>query len=176
MQMAERRGVPSRDYMPLAETGVNIELLADSIKMGENFQLTLNIKNQTSQKCTLNATITGCVAYYTGVTSSIFMLESKTATVDPWKSESDITRFFLSLGHMHLISLSLISENHFTATKVMIDVKAPEYMPYLVEQSNLLFVVYGRIQETGIALTTMKVVALRPPELTIKVYILYYQS
>ncbi len=58
----------------------------------------------------------------------------------------------------------------------MIDVKAPEYMPYLVEQSNLLFVVYGRIQETGIALTTMKVVALRPPELTIKVYILYYQS
>ncbi len=94
MQMAERRGVPSRDYMPLAETGVNIELLADSIKMGENFQLTLNIKNQTSQKCTLNATITGCVAYYTGVTSSIFMLESKTATVDPWKSESDITSFF----------------------------------------------------------------------------------
>lgn len=58
----------------------------------------------------------------------------------------------------------------------MIDVKAPEYMPYLVEQSNLLFVVYGRIQETDIALTTMKVVALRPPELTIKVYILYYQS
>lgn len=77
---------------------------------------------------------------------------------------------------MHLRSLSLISENHFTATKVMIDVKASEYMPYLVEQSNLLFVVYGRIQETGIALTTMKVVALRPPELTIKVYILYYQS
>lgn len=58
----------------------------------------------------------------------------------------------------------------------MIDVAASEYMPYRVEQSNLLFVVYGRIQETGTALTTTRVVALRPPELTIKVYLLYYQS
>ncbi len=93
MQMAESRGVPSRDYMPLAETDVDIELQADTINMGDNFKLTLNIKNQTSQKCTLSATITGCAAYYTGVTSSIFMLESKTATVDPWKSESDFTSF-----------------------------------------------------------------------------------
>uniref|UniRef100_A0A671PZ23 protein-glutamine gamma-glutamyltransferase n=1 Tax=Sinocyclocheilus anshuiensis TaxID=1608454 RepID=A0A671PZ23_9TELE len=142
MQMAERRGIAPRDYIPLAETGVHIELQGDIIKMGENFKLTLNIKNQTSQKCTLGATITGCVVYYTGVTSSIFKLESKAASVDPWKT-----------------------------TKVMIDVKASEYMPYLLEQSNLLFVVYGRIQETGMALTTMRVVALRPPELTIKVYV-----
>uniref|UniRef100_A0A8C1YFS0 protein-glutamine gamma-glutamyltransferase n=1 Tax=Cyprinus carpio TaxID=7962 RepID=A0A8C1YFS0_CYPCA len=140
MQMAERRGVPARDYTKPAETGVAIELQADTIGIGENFKLTLNIKNQTSQKCTLNATITGCVVYYTGVTSSIFKLDSKTASVDPWKT-----------------------------TKVMIDVAASEYMPYRVEQSNLLFVVYGRIQETGTALTTTRVVALRPPELTIKV-------
>lgn len=77
---------------------------------------------------------------------------------------------------MHLRSLSLIFENNFTAKQVMIDVNASEYMPQLVEQSNLLFVVYGLIQETGRKLTTMKVVALRPPELTIKVYIFYYQS
>uniref|UniRef100_A0A8C2EZF7 protein-glutamine gamma-glutamyltransferase n=1 Tax=Cyprinus carpio TaxID=7962 RepID=A0A8C2EZF7_CYPCA len=137
MQMAERRGVPARDYTKPAETGVAIELQADTIGIGENFKLTLNIKNQTSQKCTLNATITGCVVYYTGVTSSIFKLDSKTASVDPWKSEPDFT--------------------------------TSEYMPYRVEQSNLLFVVYGRIQETGTALTTTRVVALRPPELTIKV-------
>uniref|UniRef100_A0A9R1SLM1 protein-glutamine gamma-glutamyltransferase n=2 Tax=Cyprinus carpio TaxID=7962 RepID=A0A9R1SLM1_CYPCA len=130
MQMAERRGVPARDYTKPAETGVAIELQADTIRIGENFKLTLNIKNQTSQKCTLNATITGCVVYYTGVTSSIFKLDT---------------------------------------TKVMIDVAASEYMPYRVEQSNLLFVVYGRIQETGTALTTTRVVAPRPPDLTIKV-------
>uniref|UniRef100_A0A672S672 Coagulation factor XIII A chain-like n=1 Tax=Sinocyclocheilus grahami TaxID=75366 RepID=A0A672S672_SINGR len=143
MQMAERRGVPSRDYLPLAESGVTIELQADTIKIGDNFKMTLNIKNQTSQTCTLSATITGCVVYYTGITSSIFKLDNKAATVDPWKSES--------------------------ASSMMIDVKALEYMPYLVEQSNLLFVVYGRIEETAKSLSTMRVVTLRPPELTIKV-------
>uniref|UniRef100_A0A672S4K2 protein-glutamine gamma-glutamyltransferase n=1 Tax=Sinocyclocheilus grahami TaxID=75366 RepID=A0A672S4K2_SINGR len=140
MQMAERRGVPSRDYLPLAESGVTIELQADTIKIGDNFKMTLNIKNQTSQTCTLSATITGCVVYYTGITSSIFKLDNKAATVDPWKTSS-----------------------------MMIDVKALEYMPYLVEQSNLLFVVYGRIEETAKSLSTMRVVTLRPPELTIKV-------
>ncbi|XP_016396142.1 coagulation factor XIII A chain-like [Sinocyclocheilus rhinocerous] len=48
MQMAERRGVSSRDYLPPAEAGVTIELQADTIKMGENLKLTLNIKNQTN--------------------------------------------------------------------------------------------------------------------------------
>ncbi|KAL0156993.1 hypothetical protein M9458_048239, partial [Cirrhinus mrigala] len=84
MQMAERRGVPTRDYFPLSEAGVDIELQADTIKMGDNFKLTLNIKNQTSQTCTISATISGCVVYYTGVTSTTFKLENKSATVDPW--------------------------------------------------------------------------------------------
>lgn len=57
----------------------------------------------------------------------------------------------------------------------MIDVQAVDYMPYLVDQANLLFVVNGRIEETGVSLSTMRVVTLRPPELTIKVYVLYYK-
>lgn len=87
MQNAERRGVPTRDYLPVAEAGVDIELQADTIKMGDNFKLTMVIKNQTSQTCTVNATITGCVVFYTGVTSSTFKLENKTATVKASKSE-----------------------------------------------------------------------------------------
>uniref|UniRef100_A0A8C2PW30 protein-glutamine gamma-glutamyltransferase n=1 Tax=Cyprinus carpio TaxID=7962 RepID=A0A8C2PW30_CYPCA len=140
MQMAERRGVPTRDYSTIPEAGVDIELQADTIKIGDNFKLTLNIKNQTSQTCTLSAVITGCVVYYTGITSSIFKLDNKAATVDPWKTSS-----------------------------VMIDVTASEYMPYRVEQSNLLFVVYGRIEENGKTLSAMRVVTLLPPDLTIKV-------
>ncbi|XP_073686810.1 coagulation factor XIII A chain-like [Garra rufa] len=140
MQMAERRGVPTRDYFPLSEAGVDIELQADTIQMGENFKLTLKIKNQTSQACTISATISGCVVYYTGVTSTIFKFENKSATVDPWKT-----------------------------TSLLIDVQAVDYMPFLVEQSNLLFVVYGHIRETGVSLSTMRVVTLRPPELTMKV-------
>ncbi|XP_073687168.1 coagulation factor XIII A chain isoform X2 [Garra rufa] len=139
MQLAERRGVPSRDYLPLTEAGVDIELQADTIKMGENFKLTLNIKNQTSRTCTIKTTITGCVVYYTGVTSTTFKLENKSATVEASKTES-----------------------------VTIDIKGMEYIPHLVEQSNLLFVVYGEIEENNTSLTTMKVVTLRPPELAIK--------
>ncbi len=42
-------------------------------------------------------------------------------------------------------------------------------MPYLVEQSNLLFVVYGHVEEKDASLSTMRVVSLSPPELSIKV-------
>ncbi|XP_026093431.1 coagulation factor XIII A chain-like [Carassius auratus] len=140
MQMAENRGVPSRNYTKPPEAGVDIELQAGTIKIGDNFKLTLNIKNQTSQTCTLSAIITGCVVYYTGITSSIFKLDNKAATVGPWKTSS-----------------------------VVIDVTASEYMPYRVEQSNLLFVVYGSIEETDKTLSTMRIVSLLPPDLTIKV-------
>lgn len=96
MQMAERCGIPTRDYFPLTEAGVDIELQADVIKMGDDFKLTMNIKNQTTQKCTVRTTLTGCVVYYTGVTSSFFKFENKDATVEPSQSESDkcdVTKF-----------------------------------------------------------------------------------
>ncbi|XP_016296093.1 coagulation factor XIII A chain-like [Sinocyclocheilus anshuiensis] len=139
MQMAEHRGVSTKDYLPLTEAGVDFKLQADTINMGDNLKLTLNIKNQTSQTCTLSAIITGCVVYYTGVTSTTFKHENKSATVEASKTES-----------------------------LTIDVKALEYMPYLVEQSNLLFVVYGHVEENDASLSTMRVVTLNPPELAIK--------
>ncbi|KAK7124090.1 hypothetical protein R3I93_022257 [Phoxinus phoxinus] len=138
MQNAERSGMPARDYLPLTEAGVTIEIQTDTVKMGDNFKLTLNINNQTSQTCTINATITGCVAFYTGVTSTTFKLENKSATVEASKTES-----------------------------LTVDVNASEYTPYLVEQGKLLFVVYGHIEETDMSLSTMKVVTLQPPKLTI---------
>ncbi|XP_056093024.1 coagulation factor XIII A chain-like [Rhinichthys klamathensis goyatoka] len=140
MKNAENRGVPARDYLPLPEAGVTIELKADTVKIGDNFKLTLNINNQTSQTCTINATITGAVSFYTGVTSTTFKLENKVATVNPKNT-----------------------------SKLLINVQAVDYMPYLVEQANLLFVVHGRVEETGQTLSTMRDVTLRPPELTIKV-------
>lgn len=118
---------------------MDIELQADAIKIGENLQLTLNIKNQTKQTCTLSAVITGCVVYYTGISSKTFMSEEKSATVEASTTES-----------------------------LTIDVTASEYMPYLVDKSNLLFVVYGQVEESDTSLSTMRVVSLLPPELTMK--------
>ncbi|XP_056593617.1 coagulation factor XIII A chain-like [Triplophysa dalaica] len=140
MQMAESRGVPSREYDDPGEAGVDIQLQANTIKVGEDFKLTMHINNQTSKRCTINATITGSVVFYTGVTSTTVKQETRQATVEAWKTEN-----------------------------LLIDVRATEYMAHLVEQSNLLFVVNGRIQETGVTLTRMRVVTLRPPELTILV-------
>ncbi|XP_077101534.1 coagulation factor XIII A chain-like [Siphateles boraxobius] len=141
MKNAENRGIPTRDYLPPPESGgVTLELKAETVKIGDNFKLTLNINNQTSRTCTVNASITGCVAFYTGVTSTTFKIENKAATVNPRST-----------------------------SKLLIDVQAVDYMPYLVEQANLLFVVYGRIVETGQTLSSMRVVTLHPPELTIKV-------
>ncbi|XP_056093019.1 coagulation factor XIII A chain-like [Rhinichthys klamathensis goyatoka] len=89
-QNAERSGIPARDYLPPTEAGVTIELKADAVKMGDNFKLTLKINNQTSQTCTINATITGCVAFYTGIVSMTFKLENKVATIKALKSESQL--------------------------------------------------------------------------------------
>ncbi|XP_057178198.1 coagulation factor XIII A chain-like [Triplophysa rosa] len=140
MQMAESRGVPTRDYFPFTEAGVDIELQADVIKMGEDFKLNINIKNQTTEKCNIHIALTGCVVFYTGVTSSVFKFENKDATVEPSQTET-----------------------------VQISIQAVEYMRNLVEQSNLLFVVYGNVEELNQSLSTMRVVTLRPPELTIQV-------
>uniref|UniRef100_A0A672QV97 Coagulation factor XIII A chain n=1 Tax=Sinocyclocheilus grahami TaxID=75366 RepID=A0A672QV97_SINGR len=140
MQMAEHRGVSTKDYLPLTEAGVDFELQADTIKMGDNLKLTLNIKNQTSQTCTLSAIITGCVVYYTGVTSTTLQL---------WKPQR-------------------VSQTQVSVKLLIILRSTLEYMPYLVEQSNLLFVVYGHVEENDASLSTMRVVTLSLPELAIK--------
>lgn len=88
MQNAERRGIPTRDYLPFTKPNVDMELQTNIIKIGENFKLMLNIKNQTSNTYNISTTITGCVVFYTGVTSSTFKLENKAATVKALTSES----------------------------------------------------------------------------------------
>ncbi|XP_051970450.1 coagulation factor XIII A chain-like [Xyrauchen texanus] len=140
MQLAVSRGVPPRDYVPLDEAGVDIDIQTDTVKMSDNFTLTLNIKNQSSKTCNVQCCITGCVVYYTGVTSSSFKFETKDVTVQPLSTQT-----------------------------VRIAVRAVEYMPYLVEQSNLLFNVYGYIEDSDVSISKMRVVTLRPPELLIKV-------
>ncbi|XP_073797469.1 coagulation factor XIII A chain [Danio rerio] len=139
MQMAERRGVPSRKYLTLPEAGVEIQIQTNTIKIGDDFRLTMNIKNKSSKACTVIATVTGCVVFYTGITGSDFKLENKKASVQASKTEP-----------------------------VTIDIKAVDYTPHLVEQANLLFVVYGIVEETETPLTTMRVINLQLPELTIK--------
>nr|XP_055038539.1 coagulation factor XIII A chain-like [Misgurnus anguillicaudatus] len=140
MEMAESRGVPTRNNLAPAASGLAIELQADVVKMGDNLKLTMNVKNETTKKCTIHTTLTGCVVYYTGVISSFFKFENGDVTVESLQTET-----------------------------LKIDVRAMEYMPYLVEQSNLMFVVYGQIDDKDVSLSKMKVVTLLPPDLTLRV-------
>lgn len=48
-------------------------------------------------------------------------------------------------------------------------VESKKYMKRLVEQANLHFIVTGKIRETGLIITAMKVVTLRNPKLIIEV-------
>lgn len=56
-----------------------------------------------------------------------------------------------------------------TEAREVIQVYADDYMKSLVEQANLLFIVTGKVQETGQIATAMLTVAMRKPKLTVKV-------
>lgn len=49
-------------------------------------------------------------------------------------------------------------------------VESRSYMQKLVEQANLHFIVTGKVKETGQIVTTMKVVTLHNPQLTVTVW------
>lgn len=48
-------------------------------------------------------------------------------------------------------------------------IESKNYMKHLVEQSNLHFIVTGKVKQTGQIVTAMKVVTLHNPKLTITV-------
>lgn len=49
-------------------------------------------------------------------------------------------------------------------------IESKNYMKHLVEQSNLHFIVTGKVKQTGQIVTAMKVVTLHNPKLTITVW------
>lgn len=51
----------------------------------------------------------------------------------------------------------------------MVVIESQKYMKHLVEQSNLHFIVTGKVKETGQIVSAMKVVILRSPALTVTV-------
>lgn len=53
--------------------------------------------------------------------------------------------------------------------KESVVVESKKYMKHLVEQANLLFIVTGKVKETGQIVTAMKVVTLHNPKLSVKV-------
>ncbi|KAG8006073.1 Coagulation factor XIII A chain [Nibea albiflora] len=108
--------------------------------MGDDFELNMEFINRSDQRRVVDAYISGSVVYYTGVTSSEFMLRSPRVTIGPNKS-----------------------------VKELVVVESKSYMKHLVEQANLHFIATGKIKETGQIISAMKVVILHNPKLTVTV-------
>ncbi|XP_041925039.1 coagulation factor XIII A chain [Alosa sapidissima] len=119
---------------------VELILPAVEVRVGDDFAVTVELKNLSGKSRTLDLYVSGSVVYYTGVPSSEVIFKRHTLTVEP-KS----------------------------VAREMIAVRADDYMTNLVEQANLHFIVTGKSRETGQIATAMLTVAMRKPKLTVKV-------
>ncbi|XP_041820881.1 coagulation factor XIII A chain [Chelmon rostratus] len=139
LEKAEEYGCEREKSSP-AEADVDLVLPTLEVNVGDDFELNLEFINKSDQRRVVDAYISGSVVYYTGVTSSEFLFRDPTVTVGPKKS-----------------------------VKELVLVEAKSYMKHLVEQANLHFIATGKVKETGQIVTTMKVVTLRNPKITVTV-------
>ncbi|XP_036406645.1 coagulation factor XIII A chain [Megalops cyprinoides] len=123
-----------------AQADVHLELLAQEVSVGDDFQLTLEFKNNSGNRHTVNAYVNGYVVYYTGVTSDEVKSKTLKVTVEPWQSQ-----------------------------RVAVDVRSKDYLNKLVEQASLHFIVNGRVDDGSQIVSAMRVITLHAPKLTIKV-------
>ncbi|XP_061525822.1 coagulation factor XIII A chain [Phycodurus eques] len=119
---------------------VDLVVSHTEVSLGDDFELNLKFANRSSRRRTVEAYVSGSVIYYTGLISSEFLFTTPSVEIGPDGSANE---------------------------SVTVDSK--QYMKLLVEQSNLHFIVTGKVTETGQIVSAMKVVRLRNPKLTVKV-------
>lgn len=139
LEKAEQFGCQREKVTPEA-TDVDLVLPPLEVRVGDDFDLTLQLANKSGKRRTINFYVSGTVVYYTGVTSSEFLFKLTKVNLDPVQTQKEV-----------------------------VEVRYKDYQRHLVEQSNLNFIVTGKVKETGQIVTAMKVVALRNPKLTVQV-------
>ncbi|XP_031145715.1 coagulation factor XIII A chain [Sander lucioperca] len=139
LEKAEEYGCQrEKSNPPVAD--VDLVLPTLEISRGDDFELSLEFINRSTQHRTVEAYISGSVAYYTGVTSYEFLFRNPTVKIGP---------------------------NQSVKESMMVEFK--NYVKHLVEQANLHFIATGKVKETGQIVTTMKVITLHNPKLTVTV-------
>ncbi|XP_075684564.1 coagulation factor XIII A chain [Rhinoderma darwinii] len=116
-----------------------MDLQEDNAIFGSDFKVTLTFKNQSSNRYTASAYLTGHVVFYTGVQKAEFKNKTLQLTLEPLSTKT-----------------------------VDVQIKAGEYMSNIVEQASLHFFVTARINETKKIIAKQKIVVLQVPELRIK--------
>ncbi|XP_026208327.1 coagulation factor XIII, A1 polypeptide b [Anabas testudineus] len=139
LEKAEEFGC-KRDKSDLPVADIDLVLPKLEIRVGDDFELSLEFVNRSNQERTVNTYISGSVVYYTGVNKHEFLLRDPSVKISPNSSAKEV---------------------------VMVQSKS--YMKHLVEQANLHFIVTGKVKETGHVVSAMKVVTLHNPKLTVEV-------
>ncbi|KAM6949075.1 coagulation factor XIII A chain [Aplochiton taeniatus] len=139
LEKAEEYGCQREKSSP-PEADVDLVISALEVSVGEDFELSLEFSNKSSQRRVTDLYVSGSVVYYTGVNSSEFLFKTPRVTLEPNKGKKEV-----------------------------VEVRSKDYMRQLVEQANLHFIVTGKVKETGQIVTAMREVILHMPKLSLKV-------
>lgn len=104
LEKAEEYGCQrEKSNPPVAD--VDLVLPTLEISRGDDFELSLEFINRSTQHRTVEAYISGSVAYYTGVTSYEFLFRNPTVKIGPNQSERGIYLFLTNKNRLRSISI-----------------------------------------------------------------------
>ncbi|XP_044310646.1 coagulation factor XIII A chain isoform X2 [Varanus komodoensis] len=119
---------------------IEMDFLVEDALLGSNFNVNVTFQNSTENHYTLTSYLSGNIVFYTGVPKAEFKNHNFKVKLEPMQAQT---------------------------VKVLI--QSSEYMSQLVEQANLHFFVTARVNETEKILAQQKSVALKIPQLLLKV-------
>ncbi|XP_070709475.1 coagulation factor XIII A chain-like [Pempheris klunzingeri] len=137
MAQAEKYGC-ERDHSELHDSELSVTIHTPKVRLSDDVNLAVDFSNQSDAPKTVKAHLAGSVIFYTGVTANHFKDEDFNVTVPASHTE-----------------------------RVMLKIKAQEYMPHLGSQLTLHFIVTGQAEEQSV--TAIEVIDLETPTLTMTV-------
>lgn len=86
LEKAEEFGC-QKEKASLPQGDVEVEIPNLDVRVGDNFDVTLQFKNLSDQRRTADVYVTGTVVYYTGVPSAEVVFKTPKIKLDPLQSE-----------------------------------------------------------------------------------------
>ncbi|XP_017653264.1 coagulation factor XIII A chain isoform X2 [Nannospalax galili] len=123
-----------------SRSDVDMNFEVENAVLGKDFKVTITFQNNSSNRYTISAYLSGNITFYTGVSKTEFKNEAFEVTLEPLS---------------------------FKKNEVL--VRAGEYMSQLLEQAFLHFFVTARVNESRDVLAKQKSIVLTIPKVIIKV-------
>ncbi|XP_043920796.1 coagulation factor XIII A chain [Protopterus annectens] len=134
-------GTKKETSIPQASKDCTLQVVVDSkVPFGSDFNIKMDFGNNSRQTLNIKAYVSGNIVYYTGVTKREF--------------KSSTFEFNLDSGNYK---------------KETVLIKSKDYMNHIVEQAFLQFITTASIEPSGQIVTSLNVVSLIVPKLSIKV-------